>query len=201
MFLPAIVFAQEKVEAPVWNAGDKWIFTQGNIEVLSAEQNSYTLNFSDDICIYETHGLNLIICDKFTLNRIYAMEGNKRKRYTWGRARILNFPIFVGKKWKSAFSATALGGLASKFREVCDYYESFRVLGWEDIDVPAGKFKTVKMEYIQETYRCTWAPGVDLKRKPLYWYSPDAKYFVRAKYDYQSKIVKDWDLESFKLKK
>jgi hypothetical protein len=91
--------------------------------------------------------------------------------------------------------------LAGSFREICDNYESFRVLGWEDVNVPAGKFKTAKMEYIRHTYRCNYAPSVDVKRKTLYWYSPDAKYFVRAKYDYQSKEAKDWDLNSFKLKK
>ena len=40
LFLPAIVFAQEKIEAPIWNVGDKWVFTQGNIEVVDADQSS-----------------------------------------------------------------------------------------------------------------------------------------------------------------
>ena len=38
LFLPAVVFAQEKVEAPVWNVGDKWVFTGGaSIEVIKAD--------------------------------------------------------------------------------------------------------------------------------------------------------------------
>ena len=42
MFLPALVFSQEKVEAPVWNVGDKWVFSgEGSIEVINADQNSY----------------------------------------------------------------------------------------------------------------------------------------------------------------
>ncbi len=37
--LAATAFAQEKVEAPVWNVGDKWSFTgNGSIEVAKAEQ-------------------------------------------------------------------------------------------------------------------------------------------------------------------
>jgi len=103
----------------------------------------------------------------------------RQKTNTWGRTKILNFPIFAGKKWKSAYSATALYGLAGSLRETCDNNESFHILGWEDIEIPAGKFKTVKMEYIRTTIRCTYAPGLDVKRK-TYWYSPDAKYFVRA---------------------
>ncbi len=44
LFFPSITWAQEKVEAPVWNVGDKWVFTQGNIEVVGSDQNSYILN-------------------------------------------------------------------------------------------------------------------------------------------------------------
>jgi len=195
------VVRPRKDEAPIWNVGDKWVFTAGAMEIVDADQKSYSVNFSDDICILERQGLNGIILDKSTLNRIYALEGNKRKKYTWGRAKILNFPIFAGKKWESAYSATALYGLAGSLRETCDNNESFQIMDWEDIEVPAGKFKTVKMEYIRTTIRCTYAPGLDVKRKTLYWYSPDAKYFVRAKYDFRSEIVKDWELISFHFKK
>jgi len=199
--LPAMVFSQDKIEAPVWNAGDKWVFTAGTIEIVNVDQKSYTLKISDDICILERQGFNVIILDKSTLNRTYALEGNKLKKYTKGRAKILNFPIFTGKKWESAFSATALFGLAGSLRETCDDNESFKILGWEDINVPAGKFKTVKMEYVRTTIRCTYAPALDVKRQTFYWYSPEAKYFVKAKYDFRSEEIKDWELTSFHLKK
>ena len=198
VLLPAILFAQEKLDAPVWNVGDKWVFTAGAMEIANADQKTYTLKFSDDICVLERQGLNVIIVDKFTLNRVYALDGNKRKKYTWGRAKILNFPIFIGKKWEYAYSATALSGMAASLRESCDNYESYKILGWEDIDVPAGKFKTVKMEYIRESTGCTYSPGVTLTRKTFFWYSPEAKYFVKAKYDFRSEMVKDWELTSFK---
>ena len=36
VFLPAMVFAQEKIEASVWNVGDKRAFTcDGGIEVIN----------------------------------------------------------------------------------------------------------------------------------------------------------------------
>ena len=194
IFIPAILFAQEKVEAPVWNVGDKWVFSAGAMEIVNADSKNYTLKFSDDICILERQGLNVIILDKSAMNRIYVLEGNKPKKYTRGRAKILNFPIFVGKKWESAFSGTALYGLAGSLRETCDDNESFKILGWEDIDVPAGKFKTFKLEYVRTTVRCTYAPAFDVKRQTSYWYSPEAKYFVKAKYDFSSEIVKDWEL-------
>ena len=72
LLFPSITWAQEKVEAPVWNVGDKWVFTQGNIEAVGADQNSYTLNFSKDTCRVENKGL--IVFDKSTLNKIYAIR-------------------------------------------------------------------------------------------------------------------------------
>lgn len=114
LFWASTVFAQEKVDAPVWNVGDKWVFTVGAIEVVNADQNSYTLIFSDDICIYESQRLNLIIIDKSTLNRIYALEGNKRKKYTWGRATFLIFPFLPEKNGNLRFlQQLCLGLLAA----------------------------------------------------------------------------------------
>ena len=78
VFLPAMVFAQGKVEAPVWNIGDKWVFTgEGSIEVINADQNSYALKFSDGICIVERQGYNTIMFEKPTMRRIhFTMEEN-----------------------------------------------------------------------------------------------------------------------------
>ena len=55
VFFPGIVPAQEKVEAPVWNVGDKWTFTgNGGIEVVKADQSGYILKFSDKKCSFES---------------------------------------------------------------------------------------------------------------------------------------------------
>ncbi len=38
VFLPAMVFAQEKIEAPIWNTGDKWVFDrEGPMEVTGSD--------------------------------------------------------------------------------------------------------------------------------------------------------------------
>ena len=50
VFLPAMVFAQEKVEGPVWNVGDKWVFDQGGpIEVIGCDAQCYSVKFSGGI--------------------------------------------------------------------------------------------------------------------------------------------------------
>jgi hypothetical protein len=108
-FQLSVAHAQEKVDAPVWNVGDKWIFSnKGTIEVVSADQDSYVLRFSDDICIGESWGCNTIIFEKNTLYRIYTLNGDKRKKYTKAKRRIFNFPLSPGKQWKDVFSTTSV---------------------------------------------------------------------------------------------
>jgi hypothetical protein len=99
-----VLFAQERTEAPVWNIGDKWFFTLGNIEVVNADQNSYTVNFSDDTCIFQNQGFKVIIFEKPTLNRIGVLVGGKREEYTMGLRKILNFPLNIGKQSKNEYS-------------------------------------------------------------------------------------------------
>ncbi|MDI7262149.1 MAG: hypothetical protein QME90_19820, partial [Thermodesulfobacteriota bacterium] len=46
LYFATMVYAQDKIEAPVWNVGDKWIFTSGDtMMVMNADENSYTVKF------------------------------------------------------------------------------------------------------------------------------------------------------------
>ena len=143
MLLPVMVFAQEKIEAPVWNVGDKWTFTgDGSIEVIKADQNGYILKFSDKKCLFESQGYNTILFEKSTRNRIDAIEGDKRKKYMMGLSKALDFPLSTGKQWKSAYSSTGITHMG--VRQSRDYSEIFKVLGWDDVMVRAGQFKTLR---------------------------------------------------------
>ena len=192
MFLPAMIFAQDKIEAPVWNVGDKWVFTQGSIEVVGSDQNSYTLDFSKDTCRVEPKGPTIF--DKTTLNRIYAIREDKREKFTGVQRRILDFPFNLGKEWNDTGTVTPLSGPMKGV--TMDYFEAFKVLGWEDVKVQAGNFKSIKLQHTIEN-RTMNASG-----KSIYWYAPETKYFVKCQYDTNYWIgVANWELASFKLKK
>ena len=202
-FLPAVVIAQEKIEAPIWNVGDKWVFTgDGTIEVIKADQSGYVLKFSDKKCIFESQECGGIFFAKATLNRINAVEGDKRKKYVMGLSKMLNFPLGPGKQWKTAYSGT-MPGIAHPLSY--DYSESYKILGWEDVAVQAGKFKVLRLEYKRlVTSTSGWgSTGEEITNH--YWYSPDAKYFVKCQYDKDwmkgNKEIFDWELTSFQLKK
>ena len=211
LFLPAMLFAQEKIDAPVWNVGDKWAFTgDGTIEVMQVDQNGYVMNFSDSICVLERQGFNKIIFDKSILQRSYSLEGEKRRKYSMGLKNIFNFPFSSGKQWKHAYSAQPIiikGYKTAQGIPTLDYYENFKILGWEDIGVKAGKFRAVRIEFIggHKEYQMGLFPRPGFEFKNHYWYSPDVKYFVKCQYDKdwmkENKEIFDWELASLKLKK
>ena len=209
VFLPAMASAQEKVEAPVWNVGDKWVFTQGIIEIIDADQNSYTVKFPSDKTIaawyLESGGFEKIIFEKTSLNRIYALKENKHEKYIGFRRTLLNFPLSPGKKWKDVFLATPLVGLYYGVG-VWEYTEAYAVLEWEEVEVRAGKFKAIKLECEQIVTgpRPTRGQVVGSGGKAWYWYSPAGKYFVECQYDktyFGAHGLKDWELASFQVKK
>jgi hypothetical protein len=198
--------AQEKADAPVWNVGDKWEFSYGGtIEVLKMEKDGYVVRFSDRTCIMESQGFQTIIFDKNNLQRIHWVKGDKSKKYTMGLKKIFNFPYTLGKQWTDAYGGVPVVGDA-KGNISLDYYEKYRIVGWEDITIQGGKFKALKMEFIRghEAVPQRWIAESEYKH--FYWYSPEVKYFVKCDYDpaavkkFLGEVV-NWELTSFKLKK
>ena len=207
VFLPAMVSAQEKIDAPAWNVGDKWTFTgDGIIEVIKADQSGYTLKFSKRTCIYETQGYDTILFHKSSLNRLNFLEGDKQKKYTRGHKKLFDFPLSVGKQWKDAYSTKPFFGTYSG-QNYEDYSEKYSVLGWEGAEVRAGKFKALKVEYRRMLTGSTslYAAPSTVEIKSYYWYSPEAKYFVKCQYDKEwmeaYKEFFNWEVTSFQLKK
>jgi len=204
VFLPALLFAQEKVEAPIWNVGDKWDFGKdGFLEVVGNEKNGYVAKFSAGIFLKSAQGV--VIFDNKTFNVLFILEGDKAKKYSKGHRRILNFPFMIGKKWKDEYRRIQPDGFHGG-----PVMETIKVLGWEQIVAPAGKFKAIKLEY-KTNYG---PPGLGPISEDLawYWYSPEVKYFVQGQYGkgYRETIMPmdqshkggrdDWKLISLKLK-
>jgi len=212
VFLPAMVLAQEKVEAPVWNVGDKWVFTGGGtIEVLKVDQNGYVVKFSDTICIFEGQGFNTIIFDKSTLQRTHTLKGDKISKYAIGLKNVFNFPLNLGKQWKHAYSAKPIitkGYITGGGIPILDYYENIKIFRWEEVEVKAGRFRTLKIELVHghKDYQMGLFPRPGFEFKNYYWYSPGVKYFVKCQYDPESLKqfsgeLFNWELISFQLKK
>jgi hypothetical protein len=96
-------------------------------------------------------------------------------------------------------------GLGAMSQVSYDFSEIYKVSGWEDIVVQAGKFKALRLEYKRVTTGTSsgWAAWGEMINQ--YWYSPEVKYFVKCQYDKDwikgDKEIFNWELTSFQLKK
>lgn len=192
VFIPAILYGQDKVDIPAWNIGDRWVLGEDVvITVASADQSSYSVTYTiggrDSTIVYE----------KPSLNRLYYGARDKRIKYEGRNRKLLDFPMEIGKSWQDKYVVKP-AGLGAKETM---YLETFIPLGWEEITVAAGKFKAVKLEYKQE--KLGQAASQPKEGKVLYWYSPEVKYMLKCQYvksDYWDE-TSDWELTAFKLKK
>ncbi len=192
VLIPAILYAQDRIDAPSWNIGDKWVLGEDVvIAVASADESSYSLKYTmggrDSFLIYE----------KPSLNRTFYVARDKRIKYEGRNKKLFNFPLEIGKSWRDEFveKPTSLGAKETT------YIETFTPMGWEEITVAAGKFKAVKIEYKQE--KLGQSAGRPKEGKVFYWYSPDVKYMLKCQFqksDYWDE-TSDWELTNFKLKK
>jgi len=206
-FFPAMVVAQEKIEAPVWNTGDKWAFDRGGpMEVVGCDAQCFSVRFSGGIFARDASGV--AVFDRSTLNVKYMLEKDRRKAYMGFRKMILNFPLTSGKQWKDLYQVDEQGAWGGYV--AVEYHETFRVLGGEEVEVRAGKFKAIKLEYKLEP---KWRDGIGwltgIESKAWYWYSPEVKNFVKCQYEkgytearIQGKGTREnWELVSYELKK
>jgi hypothetical protein len=123
------------------------------------------------------------------------MDKDKRIKYEGRNKRLFNFPLEIGKSWTDKFMIKSGTFGAQEFTVV----ETFTPLGWEDIQIQAGKFRAIKLEYKSEMPG--QAAGRPKEGKAWYWYSPDVKYMLKCQYDrtdYWDEIY-DWELTSIKL--
>jgi len=186
LLMTGVGYGQDKIGVPIWNIGDKWKLTEDvTILVANTDESSYAVKYLTG------GGESILIFEKSSLNRLYIMDKDKRIPYEGRNKRLFNFPLEIGKSWKDKFISK---GAIKEYT----YLETFTVLGWEDIVVQAGKFKTVKIEYKQSSSDDPAKEG-----KLWYWYSPDAKYMIKCQYEKSRywDAAYDWELTSFELKK
>ncbi len=192
LLFPVIVYSQDKVDAPAWKVGDKWIFTgYPTAVVIKADESTYTVKS------ITTTGESIYIYDKSSLNILYSMEGDRRIPFKGTNKRILNFPL-TGS-WRDTYS-TSVYRANLRFPQEYSYIQTNAVLGWEDVEVRAGKFRALKIEVKHE--RMQEMPNTPKEGKLWVWYSPDVKYLIKCTHDigYWAGYP-DWELTSFKLRK
>jgi len=105
--------------------------------------------------------------NSYRISRDLNTYARQNPTLPWQEVRWVQWPLEVGQSWR--FERPLAAGI-----QVWDV----RVSGWEDVEVPAGKFRCVRVELdlvSNPNPLVTWQTKV--------WYSPEVKAFVK-KTDY-----------------
>jgi hypothetical protein len=184
------------VDAPYIRPGSSWTYkvedTTWNAPAM------VTLTFMKDD-VYKNAGVlafatgsETILYDR-DLNFVAVAADGRIMREASPSLRSFDFPFYVGKEWRSVFTfQDNQKGLSWTPVEVL-----WRVKEYDEISVPAGKFRAFLLESEPST---NW--GV---RKEQVWYAPQAKQLVkrireRTAAHYEGRGKDTWELVQYTLK-
>lgn len=94
---------------------------------------------------------------------------------------VYKWPLEVGQKWTSQYQETLPYDPKQPQPLIATTATEIEVKDWETVDVPAGKFKAIKIVYSSKT-TVAQSP-TSFKRVATSWYSPEVKGIVQFKYE------------------
>jgi hypothetical protein len=184
------------VDAPYLRTGSSWTY-----KVEDSAWNApatVTLTYMKDdeyknagVLAFAT-GSETILYDR-DLNFVAVASNGRILREASPSLRSFDFPFYVGKEWRSVFTfQDNQKGLSWTPVEVF-----WRVKEYDEISVPAGKFRAFLLESEPST---NW--GI---KKEQVWYAPQAKQLVkrireRTSAHYEGKGKDTWELLQYTLK-
>ncbi len=180
----ALVFSSlaygQPVEKPNLKLGDRWIFKTTDLfkneELSRFEQRISAVSESvvniDQTTTYSSKGANTGRVSKRTANPLTWTFQNSR--IFEGKYVFLAFPLEVGQTWTNDYAFKKNDGSEVRFSS------PVKVEGWEDIQVPAGKFRALKIVHsgfysIRGTQQFWQGRAAE-----TVWYVPEVKKFVRS---------------------
>jgi hypothetical protein len=169
LFFAQTVWAQETIEAPVWNVGDRWTYK-------SVTGNTWTnqvLEIKEDLYILKPgggHSLNGY--DKKSMNvKSITEEDGKAVETDFHLRKLFDFPISVGKKWSDVTTFYPSSGVTRQGKIIYDH--DFQVKDIQEVTTPAGRFKAYRIHYSQKRRNSRKSGWVD------FWYSPEIKNWIK----------------------
>ena len=190
-------------EMPKYKVGDSWTvrFADGRTSrriVRAIEKDQYVFEWGSDLWRY--YDQNLVLRKQVT------PEDGKEVRTSLLTRQTIEFPLATNKTWGFRYRlvVTQAGGVPSGTGVWREF--SFKVLGAETINTPAGPFGTFKVEETSNESQCLGGvcrtPDDTLTVRHL-WYAPETKFIVKVAGvtgRYISEQEPDYELIAFDLK-
>lgn len=161
-------------ERPVWVLGDSWSYLRTDfphVEYSTTERTKWTYSVSvvrqDYYILAQTKqvpdGLPVASTSRWSpsLNRLSRSSDGME----WQEFQIYKWPLVEGAKWTWRFPTATYPN--------ADWGVTVR--GWETVDVPAGRFRALRLDLAYNDLSFKVAFGITRS----IWYAPDVKRHVR----------------------
>lgn len=202
LFLVPPIWAQEKAEAPVWKVGDRWAYKSDSgiemtMECIGDEKDLFVLN--RNVSQGSRKGKWTLYFDKKDMTCVKVTKDGKENKEERDRTKKgFNFPLFPGRQW--TYSSSFYNPAYNMNHDVLTEYS---VIGVEDVEVPAGKFRAFKV-MVKITMTELSPPQRQFSGAYYYWWAPDARAIIKYETDrstfFQRADFQRYELISFNLK-
>lgn len=201
LFLAPMAWAQERVEnPPEYKVGDKWEWKWTKGREGRSWSNEVIEVKGNEIVSIAGRGNKLFLDKQYNLLKALNPKGEDiTEGYHWERWYwFKEFPLHIGKKWQQIEKGWFYHPLKQmRFKQ--DYDLNYEVESFEDVVVPAGKFRAFKIKMTAVTEVETG------KREAIFrvdlWYSPDTKSYVMREWEFSERLHSEWRGAVFKLMK
>jgi hypothetical protein len=172
LFLPCAAQAEAPVPRPDVKVGDRWTYRRMDYEA-NRSRGNYEMHV-----VFAERGVIQVVTDQ--------RSGETDTTYTsdWNAVTLpgrvfsphtgwLIFPLRSGASYRAAFEVVQL----KRDHKVRHEYQ-VKVMGWEEVTVPAGKFRALKVESEGSFQRADDA-FVSGKARSVIWYAPEVRRWVK----------------------
>ena len=180
--------AQGLVDKPVMVVGDRWVSRTvdlwKNEETASTE--SRVTSVAGDAFEIRWKTLSSVTASKVGQSGVLKGDAStwtiENPRRVEGTYVALAFPIDVGKAWKFEYK------IKNAESDYTVWKQNAKAESWDDIRVPAGSFKSLRVVYEigwSRTYTAPWTGGekvISGTSTVSVWYSPEAKRVVKREW-------------------
>ena len=174
---------QTQVDRPQLVVGDRWTFRAVDLQK-SEETQSYEYRVTgisgDDVELTRMTLASTTPTDigKSSVQKVTAAT------WTFVNARILEgkyvafaFPLDAGKTWEYEYKYSATDGNPPGTWSV-----KVKAEGWEEVRVPAGTFKAMKVVHEGRWSRMFGGYSISGTSIETFWYVPEVKWFAKREY-------------------
>ena len=163
-----------RIPRPEIRVGDSWTYRSTNILEPGTHEHETRVSFADDKVIL---AVSTRKSDGKEFDSAWTSEWNAVTSYTGllyrPRTGALRFPMHVGDKYSFKFEVLPVRA-AKAHNNVAG---TAAVVGWETVEVPAGKFRAMRVD-VEAIYQRTDGSGSSPMQGSL-WYVPEVRRWVK----------------------